>query len=56
MDYSDVTGKKKIYQSYRDPLNPVYLYTKPSGQIGKYGEIEGNKAKVSVRDLDGCNG
>jgi hypothetical protein len=51
MDYRDVNGKKPNYNSYRDPLNPVYLYTKPSGQVTKYGEIEGNKAKITVKDL-----
>jgi hypothetical protein len=48
MNYSDVTGKKTLYNSYRDPLNPVYVYTKPTGQIVKYGEIEGNRARATV--------
>jgi hypothetical protein len=26
MDVSDVNGKKKLYESMRNPLNPVYNY------------------------------
>lgn len=51
MDYSDVIKKKSLYQSNRDPLNPVYFYTKGNGAISRYGEIEGNRPKVGIKDI-----
>ena len=47
MDVSDVNGKKKLYESLRDPLNPIYMYQKPNnGGVIRYGEIEGARPKV----------
>ena len=52
LDYRDVNGKKRgSPTSMRDPLNPVYVYTRPNGDIYSYGQIEGNKAKATVQDL-----
>lgn len=38
LDYRDVNGKKKYqYSTSRDPLNPVYVYTRPNGDVYQYG-------------------
>jgi len=53
MDYRDVTSKRssKVTQSLRDPLNPIYYYQKPSGAMYRYGEIEGARPKVTMKDV-----
>ena len=48
---ADVNRKKSVRSSMRDPLNPVYEFQKPNGEVYKYGEIEGNKPKVSIKDV-----
>eukprot|EP00350_Pseudokeronopsis_sp_OXSARD2_P002031 CAMPEP_0170554914 /NCGR_PEP_ID=MMETSP0211-20121228/12795_1 /TAXON_ID=311385 /ORGANISM="Pseudokeronopsis sp., Strain OXSARD2" /LENGTH=187 /DNA_ID=CAMNT_0010864353 /DNA_START=102 /DNA_END=665 /DNA_ORIENTATION=+ len=51
MDYRDVNGKKGATSQVRDPLNPVYLYRQANGGLYEYGEIEGNKPKLNVKDM-----
>ena len=51
LDYSDVSPKKVYHESQRDPLNPVYTLSKTNGESYKYGEIEGNRPKVSMFDV-----
>ncbi len=51
MNYSDVNQKKRVTQSLRDPLNPVYNYQKPSGAMHRYGDIEGARPKVTMHDV-----
>jgi len=31
MDYSDVVGKRRQYQTNRDPLNPQYAFQNENG-------------------------
>ena len=52
MDYRDVTSKRsKVTQSLRDPLNPIYYYQKPTGAMQRYGEIQGARPKVTMKDV-----
>ena len=51
MDYSDVVGKKKLYSSSRDPLNPIYFYTRPDGTVESYGHIQGSKPKMGLKEM-----
>jgi len=32
-------------------LNPIYTYQKPSGGVHRYGDIEGARPKVTMKDV-----
>jgi hypothetical protein len=53
MDVSDVNGKRRAYESMRNPLNPVYNYSMNLGQSRptNFGEIEGSRPKVLIKDI-----
>jgi hypothetical protein len=40
-----------VIPSNRDPLNPTYYESPKEGRPYRYGEIEGNRPKISIKDV-----
>lgn len=51
MDYRDVTSNRKSTYQSLDPMQYVSMYTGPINTAHRYGDVQGSRPKVSMKDV-----